>query len=207
MGAEEYTDEWHVEDAVVSGARSRGGALGSSVPTPTAGAVLRSVAAALGASAAVQAGADSGVSGLYLLEGMRPDGVLTSIEESAESDAAARESFRVSRAGSRVRSINGAPLDVLSRLTDHAYDLVVVGAGLGASAPYLDQARRLLRTGGAAIFLQVLGDNDVVADLSQRDDATMAARHFVGELAEDPSVISTLLPVGNGTLIIQTTEE
>lgn len=156
MGAEEYTDDWHIEDAVVSGAQVRGGGQGSAVPTPTAGAVLRSTAAALGAAAVVQAGADSGVSGLYLLEGMSPDGVLTSIEENAESDAAARVLPRLSR---RLRGSappwTGAPLDVLSRLTDHAYNLVVIGAGLGASAPYTRQpvgscAQAALRSSSAS---------------------------------------------------------
>ncbi len=203
MGTEGYTDNWHVEDSVVTAARSRGATLGGGVPSPTAGAVLRSIAAALNAAAVVQAGADSGVSGLYLLEGMAGNGILTSIEADPESDRAARESFRESRAGSRVRSINGAPLDVLSRLTDHAYDLMVVGDSLGDGPAYLEQARRLLRPGGAAVFLAVLGDDERVADLGQRDDETMAARHFLGELAEDPSVVATLLPVANGTLLVQ----
>ena len=112
-GAEEYTDEWHVEDAVVAepGAGRRSG---SFVPTPTAGAVLRRWRPPwvlrrlfIGRRGTVAPG------GLYL-RGMRPDGVLTSIEESAESDAAARESFRVRGSDPASGRSMARHLDVLS---------------------------------------------------------------------------------------------
>ncbi len=203
MEVRTFTDEWFVEDANVDAARHRGAELATAQPSQTAASLLRMLAAALDAAAVVQAGADSGVSGLYLLEGMAEDGVLTSIEAAPDADRASREAFRAAQADARVRSIAGDPLDVISRLTDHAYDLVVVGEVTSDPAPFLAQARRLLRPGGAAVFLRAFGPDETVLDPTLRDDVTMARRHFLNEISEDPTLIASLLPVDGGTLIVQ----
>ncbi|MFI0432417.1 MAG: O-methyltransferase [Candidatus Nanopelagicales bacterium] len=203
MEVESFTDEWHVADEVTLAARERGAGLPNGQPSPTTCGVLRAVACATNASAVVQAGADSGVSGLAVLAGMAPGGILTSIEATPEADRAARQTFREAGAGAAVRSITGNTLDVISRLADHAYDMVVVGADAAHRATYLAQARRLLRPGGAAVFLGVFGPADEVLDPARRDEATAAERHFLGELAEDPTVTATLLPIDGGVLVVQ----
>jgi predicted O-methyltransferase YrrM len=60
-----------------------------------------------------------------MLRGMRPDGVLTSVDTEAEHQRLAKETF--TEAGippQRARLIPGAALEVLPRLTDGHYDLV-----------------------------------------------------------------------------------
>ena len=47
---------------------------------PGAGAALAALAAAAGAKAVVEIGTGAGVGSIYLLRGMRPDGVLTASE-------------------------------------------------------------------------------------------------------------------------------
>ena len=59
------------------------------------------LAAAGGASNVVEIGTGTGVSGLWLLRGLRPDGVLTTIDVEPEHQAMARQSFAA--AGSRRR--------------------------------------------------------------------------------------------------------
>ncbi len=203
MEVQSFTDEWHVADEVAMAARERGADLPGGQPSPTACGVLRSVACAINAAAVVQAGADSGVSGLAVLSGMAPGGILTSIEASPEADRAARQTFREAGSGAAVRSITGNTLDVISRLADHAYDMVIVGADAAHRATYLSQARRLLRPGGAAVFLGVFGPSDEVLDPARRDEPTVAERHFLGELAEDPTITASLLPIDGGILIVQ----
>jgi len=203
MDSHSYAEEWYVEDAVVAGARTRGVALQPAQPSASVTSVLRMLAATTEAAAVVQAGADSGVSGLYLLSGMTPKGVLTCIEPDAEADQVARESFRAAGVTARVRSINGDPLDVFSRLADHAYDLVVAGDGVGELAELLVAARRLLRPGGVAVFLRVFGPDECVIDATVRDPETTARRRFLNEVSEDPTVIASLLPIDGGVLIIQ----
>jgi len=197
------TDNWHVEDAVMAAARERGRSADVAQPSPTLGALLRTLTSAMAAQAVVQVGADSGMSGLYLLNGMPEDAVLTSIESVPTQDRLAREAFRLAEVGHRARSITGDPLEVCSRLTDGAYDIVVIGAAVGDRESFLEQARRLVKGGGTAVFLGVFGPDDAVLDQARRDDVTTAARRFLDEAMEDPELRCALLPLDHGTLIVE----
>src|SRR5919107_341161 len=72
--------------------------------------------------------------------------VLTSIDVDPEHQRIARAAFVASGHGaSRLRLINGMGLEVLPRLTDGGYDLVLVDASPTDHPRYLDEALRLLR--------------------------------------------------------------
>ena len=62
-----------------------------------------------------------------LLRGMPADGVLTTIDLEAENQRAAREAFvEAGFRPNRTRLITGRALEVLPRLTDRAYDFVLL---------------------------------------------------------------------------------
>ena len=139
---------------------------------PGGGAALRFLASVLEARAVVEVGTGTGVSGLWLLRGMRSDGVLTTVDIEAEHQRLARETFN--EAGiptQRARTIAGAALDVLPRLTDGHYDIVFVDGDKAEYAACLREALRLLRPGGVLAFDNALW-HDRVADPSVRDDET-----------------------------------
>ncbi len=168
-----------------------------------AGAALRFVASVLEARAVVEVGTGTGVSGLWLLRGMRSDGVLTSVDFEAEHQRLAKESF--TEAGitpQRVRLIAGSALDVLPRLTDGHYDLVFCDGDKQEYGQYLDEALRLLRPGGVVAFDNALW-HDRVADPAQRDGDTVAIREVGKRVAEDETLLPVLLPVGDGLLLAQ----
>lgn len=165
------------------------------------GAVLRVLAAALRAKAVVEVGTGTGVSGLWLLRGMPEDGVLTTIDVEAENQRAARETF--AEAGirpNRARVITGRGLDVLPRLTDAAYDLVLIDADKQDLEAYLDQALRLLRPGGVLAVDNALW-KDKVADPAQRDGTTTAIRELGKRIRDDERLLPALLPSGDGLLL------
>lgn len=144
------------EDEVLLAARARGTEFGCDPIDPAEGAALRFLATALRARAVVEIGTGSGVSGLWLLRGMTPDGVLTSIDIEPEHQRMARAGFReAGYQGSRLRLINGVALDVLPRLADGAYDLVFAHAMAVEYPRYLDAAIRLLRPGGVVALYGV----------------------------------------------------
>ena len=122
-----YAEFFVPEGDVVLAARSRGADLGC-VPIGSGGAAaLTFLASAIGARSVVEIGTGVGVSGLHLIAGMAPDGILTSIDVEAEHHRAAKKAFtEAGIAPTRTRLINGRALDVLPRLTDGAYDLVFV---------------------------------------------------------------------------------
>ena len=100
-------------------ARRRGAELGAVPIGPGGGAVLRFLTASISARAVVEIGTGAGVSGIYLIRGMAPDGVLTSIDVEAEHQRVARESYAAAGiAPARARLITGRALDVLPRLTE-----------------------------------------------------------------------------------------
>ena len=89
-----YAEEFVTEPEVVEAARRRGLELGEATPVGTgAGAALRVIAAAVQARHVVEVGTGAGTSGLWLLAGMPEDGVLTTIDSSAEHQRAAREAY------------------------------------------------------------------------------------------------------------------
>lgn len=195
-----YSEAYIPEDETVTAARAQAEELGCIPVQPGVGATLRFLAAALAARAVVEVGTGTGVSGLWLLRGMRPEGVLTTVDVEPEHQRAARATF--AQAGvpaPRVRAISGAALDVLPRLADSAYDLVFCDADKREYVEYLGQAMRLLRPGGVVAFDNALW-HDRVADATQRDETTTAIRELGRVVREDEHLLPVLLPVGDGLL-------
>ena len=81
------------EDAVTAAARERAVDSGAGAVTPAVGALLSVLARLTGAKAVVEVGTGAGVSGLWLLAGMREDGVLTTIDVEPEHQRLAKQAF------------------------------------------------------------------------------------------------------------------
>jgi predicted O-methyltransferase YrrM len=196
-----YAESFVTEDEVIVAARARAAELGCVPIGAGGGAALRTFAAATGARAVVEVGTGAGVSGLWLLGGMRPDGVLTTVDVESEHQRAAREAFtEAGVAPGRYRLINGSAAEVLPRLTDAAYDLVFVDADKTAYGVYYEQGVRLLRPGGVLVFDNMLW-HDRVADASVRDAETVALRELGKSVRDDDRLVPALLPVGDGLLV------
>jgi predicted O-methyltransferase YrrM len=99
-----------------------------------------------------------------------------------------------------VRLITGRALEVLPRLTDAAYDLVLIDGDKQEYGELFVQALRLLRQGGVVAFDNALW-HDRVADPSQRDPDTVALRELGRVVRESEDVVPVLLPVGDGLLL------
>lgn len=79
-----------MEDEILVSARERATELGVAPVPPSVGALLSIYAQLLGARAVVEVGTGAGISGLWLLDGMREDGTLTTIDSEPEHQRAAR---------------------------------------------------------------------------------------------------------------------
>jgi predicted O-methyltransferase YrrM len=195
-----YAESFAPEDEVLANARARATEVGVVPIGAGGGAALRFLASVLEARAVVEVGTGTGVSGVWLLRGMRSDGILTTVDIEAEHQRLAKESFAEAGIPSqRARTISGAALDVLPRLTDGHYDLVFCDGDKAEYDAYLTEALRLLRPGGVVVFDNALW-HDRVADPSQRDDDTVTIRELGKRIAEDDDLVSVLLPVGDGLL-------
>jgi predicted O-methyltransferase YrrM len=192
-----FVESLPVEDSILLAARARAQEVGVVPVSPAGGAVLHLLAGATRARSAVEVGTGTGVSGLWLLRGMRPDGVLTSIDAEAEHQRLARTAFTEDGVPTaRARLITGRALDVLPRLADASYDLVVCSADKREYPDYLGQVVRLLRPGGVLVFDGVLRAAEQVA----RDAEAGAARRLIELIGEEPRLATAVLPVDTGLL-------
>jgi predicted O-methyltransferase YrrM len=195
-----YAEEFVPENEVIEAARARGSELGA-VPVGTgAGALLRLLAAAVAAKSVVEIGTGGGTSGLWLLQGMPEDGILTTIDVEPEHQSAAKKAYaEAGIAHQRTRVITGRALDVLPRMTDGAYDMVVIDADKASYPEYVDHGIRLLRSGGVLALDNMLW-HDKVADPASRDNDTTTLRDLGKRLRDDDALVPALLPVGDGVL-------
>lgn len=196
-----YAEDFLPEDEPLLTARRSAREVGGASPvSPATGAMLRFVAAAISARAVAEIGTGCGTSGIWLLRGMRADGVLTSVDIEPEHQRLARQAFGAAGfATNRYRLISGKAADVLPRLADGAYDLVFCDADKHEYPQYLAAALRLLRPGGVLAFDNALWRGQV-ASPEHTDPETTAIREVCGQVREDERLAPVLLPVGDGLL-------
>jgi predicted O-methyltransferase YrrM len=188
------------EDAVLVAARERSVDIGVGAVTPAVGALLSLLTRLSGGKAVVEVGTGAGVSGLWLLSGMREDGVLTTIDIEPEHQRIAKQAFSDGGIGpSRTRLITGRAQDVLTRLADESYDLVFVDGYPADQPDFVVQAIRLLRPGGVIVVHRAaLGGR--AGDPSANDAEVTAVREAARLIAEDERFTPVLVPLGDGIL-------
>ncbi|ENO17353.1 O-methyltransferase [Schaalia cardiffensis F0333] len=196
-----FAEDYVPESEIVVEARTAAVELGADPVSPGTGAALRMLAAVAGARTVLEVGTGAGVSGLWLLDGMPADGVLTSIDSEAEFHQQARRVFAAAGVlTQRTRLIAGRALDVLPRMAARGYDMMVLDADIAETPEYLDHAVRILRPGGVIAFVHALW-HDQVADPARRDGETVVCREVVRFFADSPDFIPAILPVGDGLVV------
>ncbi len=197
-----YADTWQNETEGQVSARQRNSELSARTPSPTAVATLAVVVAATRAKAVVEVGTGSGLTGLSIIEGMAPDGVLTTIDADGSHQSSAKDVF--TKAGvdhGHARLINGTPAEVLPRLADGAYDAVIINQLDGSPEEFVAQALRLLRVGGALVISRFLGVDALILDPANRDESAVALRALSDSVRTNEDLVSVLLPMSDGLVI------
>lgn len=194
-----FVRETIVEPAAIARARTHALELGATPISPGVGAQCAVLAAASGARTIVEIGTGAGVSGLWLLRGA-PQAVLTTIDNEPEHLAAARQAFADAKVPpAKARFITGRAADVLPRMNEGAYDIVLIDADPDNVIEYVEHGLRLVRPGGLVLVPRVLAGGRA-ADPVQRDAVTSAYRSLMQETQESPAVLAALCPVGEGLL-------
>ncbi|NJP42457.1 O-methyltransferase [Actinacidiphila epipremni] len=195
-----FADAFVAEDDALIRARARSHAAGLRPVSPGTGAALRLLTAAGNAKYVVEIGTGTGVSGIHLLRGMRPDGVLTTVDTEPDRQQLAREAYREAGfAANRSRFIPGAALDVLPRLTDGAYDLVFCDGDRLEYLDYLAEALRLLRPGGVLCFEGAFAQGRAL-DAAHQDPESQTLRDLMRTVRDSPRLAPVLLPTDDGLL-------
>jgi predicted O-methyltransferase YrrM len=194
--AERFTPE----DEVLAAARERAAEYGIVPIGAGACAALTFLASATRARHVVEIGSGAGLGTVSMLRGMPREGVLTSIDcEVSHLGLARRACLEAGFPAGRVRMITGRALDVLPRLSDGGYDLVLVDALTVEYPRYLEEAVRLLRPGGVVALDNVLWTGRV-SDTTRREAISSALRETVRAVRADERLAPLLLPMSDGLL-------
>lgn len=194
-----FAEEFPVEPPALDLARRHSLELGVDAVSPSVGAQLALLAAASSALAVLEIGTGAGVSALWLWRGA-PEATITSIDVEYEHQQAARSAF--AEAGipaNRIRLITGSAAQVLPRMNDGAYDLVVIDADPEAVLDYVEHGLRIVRRGGIVAVAHAL-QRGRVADPAQRDPVVADHRALLGTIAESDAVVASLSTAGDGLL-------
>lgn len=199
-----FVDEVTTEPESIARARAHALELGADPISAAVGAQIAVIAAATAALNIVEIGTGGGVSGLWLLHGS-PRATLTTIDKEPEHLAAARAAFTDAKIlPARARFITGRAADVLPRMNEASYDIVLVDADAEGVIEYVEHGLRLVRAGGTVLVPRVLAGG-AVADPVRRDALTSSYRSLIQETQSSPAVLGALSIVGEGLLQLTTT--
>lgn len=198
----QFSDNYIPEDPHQSAAREKGIELGVLDATPGSGAFLRYVASLISAQSVVEVGTGSGVGTLWLLKGLMSSGVITTIDPEVQHIQIAKQVLAdADIAPNRYRLITSEYLEVMRKLADRAYDLVVFRGDPEDVLDVIDEAHRILRVGGILAIDHFFGGGKV-PDPAQRDPKTVALRDAGKFLKSQSEVWSiSLNPVGDAVLL------
>ena len=195
-----YAEGFAQEDYFMQLARKNGVEVGAVDPTPAVGNFLKFATQLTGAKSVVEIGTSSGVSGLWVLQGLSDDGVLTTIDVEREHSKIARTVFEDADIPStKYRIITGNLIDVVGKLADNSYELIITRDALDLF-DIVQESFRLLKSGGLLIVDQALS-NGKVADSTQRDPESIARRDAIKVIKEDARWSSSVIPIGAGILV------
>ena len=190
---------FHPEDEVLREIRER--SIREGLPAIAVGRLdglhLEVLARAAGAQKAVEIGTLGGYSGVCLLRGMGPHGVLHTFEYSEKHARVASESFRQAGVAARAHLHVGPALEKLPGIeAEGPFDLVFIDADKVGYPAYLAWAGEHLREGGLLLGDNAFGFGEI--HLPGGDEGRAALRKFNQELATGGRFRSTMIPTAEG---------
>lgn len=195
-----FAENFAHEDYFMQQARANGEEVGAADPTPGVGNFLKFAVQITKAKSVVEIGTGSGVGGLWLLSGMTSDGVLTTIDSEREHSKIARNIFEEADiASTRYRIITGKLIEVVGKLADSSYELIIIRPALDLF-DMVQESYRLLKPNGLLVIDQALSGGKV-ADPTQRDPESIARRDGIKVIKEDERWAASVLPIGAGVLV------
>ncbi|MEK3828093.1 MULTISPECIES: O-methyltransferase [Paenibacillus] len=163
------------------------------------GRLLTFLAKTSKAEAVLEIGVLGGYSGICLARGLSEGGSLTSLELKEEYADMARGHLEESGFGSQVEYRIGPAADSLEQLAQEGrtFDFFFIDADKENYPVYLDYAIRLARPGAV-----IVGDNCFLRGRTLNPDkqgpAVLAVRRFNEQMANDPRLVTTMLPDYDG---------
>lgn len=168
---------------------------------PEEGRFLQILARANGATKALEIGTLGGYSGIWILRGLGNDGRLITLEKRPAHAEVAREHFALAGLDDRVDLRVGNAHQLLETLHDEApFGFVFIDAEKEGYDAYFNWALEHMPAGGVIAAHNAFGFGGNVISPGD-DEGARKIRAFNSLVAQDPRVISTIFPAGDGMII------
>jgi caffeoyl-CoA O-methyltransferase len=167
------------------------------IADPEVAAFLEITARVSKATKALEIGMAIGYSVIHLARGMGTNGLVVTIEPSAEMINAASGFLARANLREQVRIERGKALDVMPTLKE-TFDLLFIDAVKEEYRRYLDLGLPLLSDGGVVIVDNLLWGGKVADESEQSDPSTIALRDFNNYFVNHTQLTAMVLPVGDG---------
>ena len=168
------------------------------------GALLRLLAASIGANRILEIGTAIGYSGIWLAGALPTGGMLLTIERDPDRARLAREHFARAGLANRVNILVGDAQRMLAKVAG-PFDLIFQDGDKTFYEPALNRLVELLRPGGLLVTDNVLWDGEVVpgfVDPPRRDPQdTQAIAGYNERLNMHPQLMTVTLPLRDGVAI------
>lgn len=166
------------------------------------GRFLKMLVALTGAHTVVEVGTFTGMSALWMAQGLVPGGRLICFDITDEYLATAREAWQQAGVDDRIEMRIGPAADGLAALpTEQHIDLAFVDADKPGYRTYLELLLPRLSAGGVIVVDNVLWSGNVV-DPDDQSESTVALRDFNDHVAARDDVDAVMLPIGDGITMI-----
>ncbi|WP_396601842.1 O-methyltransferase [Algibacter sp. R77976] len=165
------------------------------------GRVLSMISKLVNPKNILEIGTYTGYSALCLIEGMKTDGELHTIDINEELVDFQRKYFNKSGFGSQIHQHLGNALEIIPKLNT-TFDLVFIDADKGNYPNYFDVIIDKLNPGGIILSDNVLWSGKILDKTFKKDDtSTPALIAYNALLKNDTRVESVLLPIRDGLTI------
>jgi predicted O-methyltransferase YrrM len=166
---------------------------------PEQAAFLQLALRAARARHVVEVGTLGGYSAIAMARALPSDGRVVTLEIDERHAAFARERIARSDQHGKIEVRVGDAAATLRALASDSADAVFLDADKPGYVTYLEQAMRLLRSGGMLFADNVLAGGEV-ADERSESATVRAMRAFLAAVRAEPRLQSVIVPLGDGCL-------
>jgi len=150
----------------------------------------------------LEIGTFTGLSGLTMSLCLPKDGILVTLDKSAERNKIATNFFKKANQENKIKTIVGPALESINdfKKKDKKFDLVFIDADKENYKNYYNQSLDLIEKNGLIIVDNVLWHGEV-ADINNQEKLTTIIREFNSYINKDKRTENLIIPVGDGLTV------
>ena len=154
----------------------------------------------------LEIGTAVGYSAICFSEYLQENGKIDTIERDTERVKEARENIKRAEVEDKINIYEGDAVEILPTLNDE-YDVVFIDAAKGKYPFFLNQALRMIKTGGMIIADNVLYKGYVMSDYNKHKQRTAVRnlREYIAQITNNTKLETEILEVGDGLAISKVT--